>query len=139
MRRWAKSYKPPGRLPAVFWLYLAGTALLVVLSLLPSSVRTTFTLPGALLEAALLVALALGSNAIRWILVFIGAFASVGSLALQSGSVDLVATMWSALALAVTVLLLAPSMRRYTRDRGRFAKTQRKSTLASAKGMSETG
>jgi hypothetical protein len=102
------------RVPASYWWYIAGTALLVALSLVPSTVHTTYTWPGAAIEVLLLVFLAYGSNLSRLLLIGLGAAAAVGPLALQSGAVDPVATSWSVVALAVTGLLLLPSMRQLT-------------------------
>lgn len=100
--------------PASFWAYLAGTVMLVGLSFIPSSVHTSYSWPGAVVEVILLIALARGSGVSRWILILIGGLASLGSLAVQSGPIDLVATGWSVAALAVTSLLFLPSMRRFT-------------------------
>jgi hypothetical protein len=101
---------------STFWAYIAGTAMLVGLSFIPSSVHTSYSWSGAVVEAVLLVTLARGSKVSRWLLILGGVLASFGSLAVQSGTIDLVATGWSIAALAVTCLLFAPSMRRFTTD-----------------------
>jgi hypothetical protein len=106
--------------PRTFWAYLVGTAAVVAVSLLPSSVHTTYSWDGAVLEAVLLIALAYGWSLSRWTLIALGLLAGFGSMALQSGSIDPVATATAVLTLAVTGLLFTPSMRRHTRRRDRL-------------------
>jgi hypothetical protein len=100
--------------PTALLGYVLGTAGLVLWSLLPSEVKTTYSWPGALLELVLLFGLFSGVNLCRWLLIVIGAFAALGSLALQSPPLEFVATTWSILALMLTALLFVPSVRRYT-------------------------
>jgi hypothetical protein len=103
--------------PAFFWLYLLGTVALVALSFAPSSIKTSYTWSGGLLELVLLAGLYSGSNLSRLVLVVIGFLAGVGSLALQSPTFDVIGCLWSALAVGVTCLLLTPSMRGFTKQR----------------------
>jgi hypothetical protein len=102
------------RVPLALWAYLAGTALLVVLGMLPSEITTSYRWQGVVLEIALLGGLFLGSNASRLVLIGIGLAVAFGTLAMQSGSLEFVATLWSVVALLVTGLLLTPSARRFT-------------------------
>jgi hypothetical protein len=103
--------------PRTFWAYLAGTGALIALSFAPSRVHTTYSVSGTILELLLLGGLFAGWNLSRLILIVIGLAAGIGSLALQSDPIDVVAALWSALAVAVTCLLLTPSMRESTRRR----------------------
>lgn len=103
------------RPPVLFYAYVAGIAVLVGLSLLPSSVHTTYSWEGSLVGLILLLGLGRGSDLCRWLLIGVGVMGSIGSLALQSGSIDLVATVWSVTALGVTFILVSPSMRKFTR------------------------
>lgn len=105
-------------LPRAFFAYVGGTILLIVLSFAPSSVKSSYSWRGAILEVVLLILLFLGSRIGRWILIALGITAAIGSLALQTGSLDLVATGWSILALVVTAILFLPSMRDFTAERG---------------------
>jgi hypothetical protein len=108
--------------PPILYLYVAGILLLGLWSLIPSEVETTYTWQGAALLLALIGGLVVGSHFCRWVLILVGAAASLGSLLLQTdGQLEFVATMWSVLAMATTVLLLTPSMRNFTesdRQRG---------------------
>jgi len=111
MVRRLKQQKPP----LAFWLYVVGVALLVALSFVPSQVRSSYSVQGSLLEVVLLVALYLGSNVSRLMLVVLGVLVAIGTFALQWGPpLDPVATGWCVLALLVTGLLLTPSMRQHT-------------------------
>ena len=103
--------------PTMYWAYLAGTALLVTLSFLPSGVKTSYTWKGTLLEILLLGGLFLGSNICRWVLLLIGFLGAAGGVLIQHTPLEPVAMGWSVIALFVTLLLLSSSMRRHTQGR----------------------
>jgi len=98
------------------WLYWAGVAVVIGWSFVPSSVTFTFHWIEVPLGLLLLGGLTVGSRICRWTLIFFGVYGALSVLALQSGSLDLVATTWSVLALCVTGLLFLPSIRSYTRS-----------------------
>lgn len=102
------------QVPLTLWAYLGGTVLLVALGLLPSEVSSSYSWQGAVLEIALLAGLFFGSNICRLVLIAIGVAVALGTLASQTGSLELVATLWASVALLVTGLLLAPSARHFT-------------------------
>lgn len=102
--------KPPGALFA----YLVGLVLLGLWGLLPSEVETSYDWQGALIAVALVGGLCAGNRACRWVLIFLGIIAAGGTLLIQSTPLELVATAWSVLVLAVTALLMTPAMRKYT-------------------------
>jgi hypothetical protein len=99
--------------PLALWAYLGGTAGLVALSFIPSSVATIYTWRGGLVELFLLIGLFAGSRWCRWILIGLGIAVGLGSILVQSVPLDPVATAWAAAVLLVTALLLLPSSRRY--------------------------
>lgn len=121
---WLQEDRPPWS----YWAYVIGVASLVGLSFLPSEVRTSYSVPGALIEVALLVALYFGSSLSRWLLIALGVFAGAGTFLLQTTSLDPVATGWSVLAWAVTGLLLTPSMSRHTSRSTKVATTSEQGT-----------
>ena len=108
--------------PIAVWVYLLGTVALVGFGVVPSRVQTSYSLQGSLIEIALLVGLLLGVNVCRWCLIVVGVLAGIGIMLVQASPPELVPTLWSVLALAMTALLFLPSTRRYTgRPRGRTA------------------
>jgi hypothetical protein len=102
--------------PPAYWLFVAATVLRYVLSRAPSSVHTTYTWWGVLIEAALLVALFRGSTAARRLLILFNLFAAFAGMAIQAAPLDAMATICSALSLAMAALLLTPAMRRHTKS-----------------------
>lgn len=105
------------RAPWTFWAYVASTAIIAALAQLPSSMRTTFTWWGVVVELLLLVGLFMGSNVARWILLVIGVLAAFAGVSVQTTPLDAVPTGVSVFTLAVTCLLLTPSMRVHTAHR----------------------
>lgn len=108
-----------GSVPWSFWAYLGGTALVVALSQIPSSVETTYTWRGAIFEFVLLIGLFRGSNLARWGLIVIGLLVALAGVLVQSTPLDPVATGLSCLAVFVSGLLLTPSMRMHTTGESR--------------------
>jgi predicted naringenin-chalcone synthase len=98
----------------VFYWYLLGLMLLALWSFLPSEVHTEYSVRAAALSGVLLGGLYFRSRACRMVLIGIGCLAALSGIALQDAPLELVATIWSALAACVTALLLSPTMRRYT-------------------------
>jgi hypothetical protein len=113
MSRWSKIRQAPTTL----WVYLAGTAVLVGLSFVPSSVHTAYSVKGALIEFALLLGLLAGSRLCLWLLVVLGVLVSIGGVMVQTLPLDPVATGWSVCAILVTGLLLLPPSRRHADGR----------------------
>ncbi len=103
---------------------MGATALVIGLSFAPSSVHTSYSWWGLALWAGLLAALYFGSILARRLLVFVGVLSAFAGLAIQSGPLDVMATLVSALELIMVALLLTPAMRRYTRSRGRTGATK---------------
>ncbi len=104
------------RAPLAYWLFVGATILLYVLSQAPSSVHTTYTWWGALIELALLIALFRGSTIARRLLMLFSLLAAFGGMAIQSAPLDAIATICSALNLMMAALLLTPAMRRHTKS-----------------------
>lgn len=102
------------RFPLALWLYFGVTVLVYALEHAPSSVHTSYTWWGVLIEVVLLWALLRRSVIARRILIFLGAWAAFGGLAIQAAPLDVMATSISALELIKVGLLLTPAMRRYT-------------------------
>lgn len=96
-----------------FAAYVLGLVLLVLVGMIPSEVETTYTWQGTVFMLVLLGGLAYGMRICRWALIAIGVFSSFGTLLLASPSVGAVVIAWCALALAVTSLLLMPSVGRH--------------------------
>jgi hypothetical protein len=101
--------------PPIFFAYVLGLGVLVLLGLLPSKVETTYNWQGSLLLASLVFGLAWGSNLCRWILSIVGVIWALTVMSLQALPLEVVATTWSVTALIVTGLLLTASMREHTR------------------------
>ena len=98
----------------MFFGYLGGLVVLVLWGFLPSDIQTTYNWPGVLIGVGLIAGVYARSRLCRWALVIVGTVAALGVLLIQTPTLEFVATMWSAIALGVTSLLVTPSMRRYT-------------------------
>jgi hypothetical protein len=95
--------------------YFCGIVALVATSFLPSEVETIYSWQGVLVYGALLVGLGLGSNFCRMVLLVVGIVWAVGVASVSSSPPDAVAVVWCVLSLCVSLLLLSPSIRGYTR------------------------
>lgn len=104
------------RPPAAIKLYFVGLIVVVGWGLLPSKVHTSYSWTGVLVALGLLIGLYARSALCRRLLVALGLTAALGTLLIQTQPLEFVATAWSCLMAAVTVLLITPSARSYTKS-----------------------